>query len=226
MAMAKRGRVVIGVVSAVFAVGLVLQAVEASPIEVADSVNDFSGTQGQDDWYYGTYAFHSKPATPGAFVEATTWTGTQWRTGATGHLVDADGGRTSSTGQFYDAVKRWEVQATGYHFIEGVTEHVDTVGGGGTTTIVYLWDGSTYDEVWTRDIAPGAAELAYSTAWFYAEAGDYIDLAINANGNSTFDWTKFTGVISYNAVLPEPGSMSLAGIGLLFLMRRRSARRQ
>ena len=63
----------------------------ADGTELANSVTEFSGTQGQDDWYYGMYAAFDH----GNFSQLPNYTGSHWSNPGTSFnlpVIDASGG--------------------------------------------------------------------------------------------------------------------------------------
>jgi hypothetical protein len=148
---------------------------------VANSVAEFSGTQGQDSWYYGTHnggdtytpstSFVQIPGGAGSGAwDGTTqlWDGTSWKFSASGAPWTQITSNTvhpndSTPGPEHATVRRWVSDVTGLHTIAGSFNN-GSVNGDGTTGRVFhnnteifaeVSDGDVKDFSLERVLAPG-----------------------------------------------------------------------
>lgn len=201
------------------------QASRAAPI-LADSVTEFSGVQGQNNWYYGYYATPgaSSSFTQMAYFDAVGGTvggsgGPWWEetttqgAGATWTLLWATGGHPGGPliSPLHWAVRRWVSEVSGSITISGTLQDADGGGGNGVFGRI-LVDGV---EVYTGrvDAISGPATLAYSIDTVVS-VGSVVDFAIDPNGNELYDSTIFTAKI---AGVPEPSTLLLLGSALVAL---------
>jgi len=163
--------------------------VHAQPI--ADSANDFSGVQGQRNWYYGFYdAQHAQPVSPVDFQLLPTFTsginaGNEYWHGLEGPggfftliratRVHPNGWITSGGRQQVDqwAVRRWVSPLTGSIHVTASFSDLNTMCGNGILAHVYT--GNT--EVWSR-VVDSAVERIYE-ADIAVVPGMNIDFAVD-----------------------------------------------
>ncbi|HHT9111769.1 MAG: hypothetical protein HZA47_03640 [Planctomycetes bacterium] len=113
---------------------------------IADSQNDFSGVQGQDNWFYGYY---TNCGNSSSFTQMTYDTSGWWEEAETQPpwtLLRYNGGNPSSN---HCAVRRWISEVSGDIVITGRVNKNDISGGDGITASI-LVDGVN---VWSQDIA-------------------------------------------------------------------------
>ena len=204
---------------------------------VADSVSEFSGTQGQDNWYYGFYDGDAPaPFSTPDFEQMPEFNGTSWfiedgvfwtsLNATSGHPngVVTSGGRTPVE---HWAVRRWVSEVDGLVTISGIFADLNDEGGDGVDVSVIV-DGSV---VFTQTIPNGqTADTNYSFTTT-SSLGAAVDFAIDPRGSDHADRTKFTAMIEVQdapvGVVPEPSTFSLLGLGALTLaVVRRRGRRQ
>jgi hypothetical protein len=170
---------------------------EAGMVVVADSVNEYSGTQGQSNWYYGYFA----PATSMAFLMMThfdvdTWhvlDGTYWT------RLDKMGGHPNGTTTCCNrqpveqwAVRRWVSTVAGSVTISGDLASIDPNSWNGIIGHIIV-DGV---EVWSRVTTPQTVTTAYQIT-ASLRVGSTVDFAIDPNqGQDYSDATRFTIVIA------------------------------
>jgi hypothetical protein len=191
---------------------------------LADSVAEFSGVQGQDNWQYGYYA---GPFTPAEFVQMTVFSGSEWHvdnetvidpdiywtslsdTRAHGNGTTTFGGRTPVE-QW--AVRRWIAEVDGPILISGtLAKAPNGVSGNGVVGRIFVNGVESFTQTISGTDTTG---VNYS---FIANvlAGHAVDFALDpllANDGS--DTSIFTGQIS---AVPEPATALLVGMAIVFL---------
>jgi hypothetical protein len=186
----------------------------ATPVQIADSVAEFSGTQGQSSWFYGYYDrkadangtyetndFIPFPRGTGNQINATNkWDGSKWDlstnnppwteiTSTGGHPNAEDGNPTNS---LHWAVRRYVSETNGAIRITGTLACSGTSGtcGDGTVGRIFV-DGV---EVFSQAVF--GASVGYSLR-VVVTVGAKVDFAIDPGpGNNDFcDTTVFTATI-------------------------------
>lgn len=201
---------------------------------VADSVSDFSGTQGQDNWYYGFYDGDAPaPFSTADFEQMPQFNGTSWfiQDGVFWTSLNATSGHpngvvTSGGRQPVEhwAVRRWMSEVDGLVTISGVFADLNDEGGDGVNVSVIV-NGSV---VFMQTVSNGQTDTSYSFTTTLS-LGSSVDFAIDPLGSDHADRTKFTAMIEAQdapPVVPEPSTFSLMGLGVLTLTvaRRRGWR--
>lgn len=207
---------------------LALAAPAARADVIADSVSDFSGTQGGNGWYYGLFNYSldlDQVYTQAEFSELslTSWSGSVWEwPGGQPPYVSFNAWAAHPDGvnreEQHHAIRRWVSTVDGEIIITGRLAKWDTRWGDGASngTIGVL-------------IADGVELLSYTLAWDDSEGisyefpltvqqGSVIDLCIDANGVDYFDGTMFTMTVSQ---VPGPATLAIAGLSIAFAGRRR-----
>jgi hypothetical protein len=198
---------------------------------VADSVSDFSGVQGQDNWFYGYYSgsldptsfsqmnVFDSPSRPNTWLvdENEFYTGID---SIGGHPNGAPSTRNDVV-QF--AVRRWIVESTGLFTISGNLADLD-LGFGDNGVVGRIYSGTT--EIFSQIIGAGdMAGVDYSWTGNLV-AGTTVDFVIDPfQANDFFDSTRFTATIQTNlSVIPEPTTLGLlcSGCIVAFYRNRRS----
>ena len=181
---------------------------------LTDSIADFSGTQGLNNWYYGYFDTSSSNT---AFTEMTqfdsssgqaTWYRdngvywTQlWASGGHPNGLSTGGGRISDDNS---AVRRWVSQVSGIIDISGLIRQGDS----GQTTETILVDGVNI--LTSSSTRNGTYDVSATV-----HVGSTIDFAIAPSEPDFGDSTQFTAHIS---AVPEPAPFLLMGLGTLALM--------
>lgn len=171
---------------------------------VADSVIDYSGTQGLAGWQYGQWDTSSTPFFAPMNAYDTTFhfgADVDYRWYYSGFPADVTwwntGGHTSTTNTF-SAVRRFTVPQTGTISISGSYSKLSSTGG----------DGVVFD-VRRNGVSLGApfphtynslTSATFSLPNISATAGDVIDLAIQRNGTPNFDASNFQALIRSSSV--------------------------
>jgi hypothetical protein len=217
----------------------------------ADSAAQFSGNQGQDNWFYGYYdrtadlgaggdgAYQAVTEfTPfeggdggGPWGDEQHWTGSAWD-------INPDGASTgnppwtyidafqmhpndNNPGPEHHAIKRWVSDVTGDYVLDGYFNNGST-GGDGTTGRILLNGTEIFAQV--TDGTTGYFQLMVDL-----NEGDFIDFLVDTvnpaddGSDGTFFRAKIYAPEAF-VPIPEPSTYVLAGIGLLlagWLARRK-----
>jgi hypothetical protein len=202
---------------------------QAEATIIADSVSEFSGTQGSNGWYYGYYDGGLTPSTfklmptydpnsdgstersQGFFNPLGMWS-VQWNEGGYWTCLWTKGGVPNGTDGNWGrqqleqwAVRRWESDVSGPITISGLTSAMQSAR---MMTYVFI-DGA---QVFGQQV-PGS-ETPYS---FDATVslGSTVDFVIAPFNHSEIDGTtEFTAVVS---AVPEPSAIVLLGISVICL---------
>jgi alpha-tubulin suppressor-like RCC1 family protein len=173
---------------------------ESDSLVVADSVEDFSGTQGEKGWSYGYFdgPFVSGDFTPMARYDAASrsWTidaSSYWTeisaTAAHPNGANANG-RTSKE---HWAVRRWTSTVAGKLIVSGQFAHLAPSGLGNGAVIRIFVDGT---EVYTRTIENNDTVARPYRLAVNVQVGSTVDFALDPrNANDGADSTLFTSVI-------------------------------
>jgi hypothetical protein len=221
-------------VSALFAV-LFIVAADASAQTIADSVGDFSDTQGQNGWYYGYYR---RSGDTGGYSPTSDFRPfTTYRTEGSG----APGGWVLDESRFYTgldsdqqhgnasvsglddvehwAIRRYVAEMSGPVTIAGMTREDNKVGRGDDGTIAKILING--EEVFSRDIEPEDQTATPYAVLATIEAGDTIDFVMLPGDTDYYDCPFFTATI---VAVPEPASVGLLATGAIALLARRRRR--
>jgi len=161
-------------------------------VDLANSENDFSPNQGENNWEYGTYPFNN-------FAAFTLLT------------YDAGDNRYEGTGSFETpfitatnghpnvdnnelAVRRWTSNFAGTVTLSGEFQDVDLGGGDGVNVRIY----QNGIEIYQYLDVPGSV-ITYSQS-ATVSVGDEIDFVVDAKFNADNDNTRFTANISAGGV--------------------------
>jgi hypothetical protein len=189
-----------------------------------DSVQEFSGTQGQGNWQYGYY---TSTGDADSFVlmsyfnsstnVANAWSESQSHPPYA--LLWADGGHPNgpNNGPVHDAVRRWTSGADGVVHIQG---SYSTTTVWGSTRVGVIADDTL---IWS-DLATGYSEQTFEISRAVS-AGSHLDFFINSNGPDYDDSTNFAFIGEVGPV-PEPEMyvLALAGLaGVVLSVRRQRA---
>jgi len=176
-------------------------AIPDDVVMLANSMSEFSGTQGQDNWYYGYYDGDGPaPYSNDDFEELPQYGGGQWYIDGSLYwtfLWDAGGhpnGSVTSGGRQpmeHWVVRRWVSEVTGPITIMGTLAKIQTNAGDGITGYILI-DGQV---VWSQYIAYNdAAGVTYSIV-VDVDMGSLVDFAIAPNTSDWADGTRFTALI-------------------------------
>jgi hypothetical protein len=204
---------------------VLFSAVPASAAFIANSVSQYSLTQGQDGWFYGYYdrtADANKTYQVGDFRPFTnTRDGAVWFVDEGRFFTAMDSRQAHVNGPVStrEDVEHWAIR----RFIapEGgeVTIHVEgredaSIGGDGVSAKVFINGQELLSERIAMDDTAGFSENLTATI----QAGATIDFVLTPGVSDHFDCPLF---ISTLTLIPEPSSMGLLGIGTALLLRRR-----
>lgn len=216
----------------------------------ADSIAEYSGVQGQDNWYYGFYNQGTTGGSPNGytaakFTEFDTFDGNSWRASVGqvgvgnniffnvnqfgGHPNGLDNGQTS----LLWAMRRYQSEFSGLADISFDVHklNVTEINGGGITARIFV-DGV---EIWSSFIENLDSVGIQATVTTSLSVGSLVDFAIDPtsanppDGQSPFsaraDGSYFSATIgNHVASVPEPSTTLMLGLGLaalLFVSTRR-----
>lgn len=205
-------------------------------ITLADSVADFSGTQGQGGWFYGYYRRSGDTGgyDPNAdFRQLPTFrtgdgsgSGGSWILDETRFYTGMDTDQQHSNGPVsgLDDVEHWSVrryvaEASGALTIAGFTREDTKVGPNDDGTIAKILINGA--EVFSRNIAPEDQTPNPYAVLANVQAGDKIDFVMLPGANDYFDCAFLTAIIT---VVPEPATAGLLAAGTVALLARRRRR--
>ncbi len=173
----------------------------ATAVDMANAEQDFSGVQGQDNWYYGTWAKNFDPDgvyDPGEFTEIAAIrffdaANNIWSLGENAAKISPTGATPSSAsdGFFTNwAIRRWVAETSGALTISGTLGNADGSGDGVTGRI--LVNGS---EVFVGSVNGESSDYSIAVD---AKAGDRFDFIIEPGeaDDAVGDTATFTSVIS------------------------------
>jgi 2',3'-cyclic-nucleotide 2'-phosphodiesterase (5'-nucleotidase family) len=174
---------------------------------IADSVNEFSAAQGSNSWYYGYFnasaALHPSYDATNDFSRLRVFNGSTWifdpsatywlsisSLNATPNGGVNNGDRTPAE---IWAIRRWVSTATGLVRIHGHVAANQTGGGDGIIVMIFVNGALKF----MQSLAP-ADVIGFDYSFGVGlRTGDLVDFALTAGccGNSTYDYTTFTGVV-------------------------------
>lgn len=179
---------------------------------VFDSVGEFSGTQGQDNWFYGYYAGNSaSPFTPSDFEEMpqllnnVTWIIHRGDRGGYWTSLSANGGHPNGpVGNYYQgaehwSVRRWASEMDGTILIEGNLKKGSRYGDG-TIGHIFINDVAVFSQ---RINGSEIGGIDYSIQ-VDVNVGDTIDFSIQPIANDLHDSTQFTAIGTVVSQLDPP----------------------
>lgn len=186
---------------------------------VADSVADFSGTQGNNSWFYGYESGSLASYSPGSFTQFGFFDGTAWHATSTYNppwtQLWATGGHPNTWyGLRQVAVRRWVSETSGSVTIAGTLADTHP-GGDGVAGAIYV-DGNL---VWKGDIgSSGSTNFSFSTL---VSQNAKVDFVLDAKDTDATDSSRFSATITAAVPEPETYAMLMAGLGLLGAAARR-----
>ncbi len=236
-------------VAAIVFAGALIQSAHASYLTIADSVAEFSGTQGTDNWYYGyrTNTDGTLGGTFGAFTTMTDFYSSTWRRDGSGSINPSylllaaqtshpDNNASSESGTYEFSARRWVSEVTGEITLTGTVRKTylgdGSLGDSGDGFVLAIFkNGVQYARV--AGLLPlggldaGANIVTGGSAgagWAYmtnmtVAVGDNIEFLHGSFANITSDGAVFTGYILQ--VVPEPSTVFLLGVGGALLWRKR-----
>lgn len=171
---------------------------------LADSVEEFSGIQGQDNWYYGYYRVDvgDSPTDPSSFREAENFnmdfanlwslagTGDWLGIGATNQHPHRPGAGRNTVGEYW-ATRRWVSDFDGEIQISGLIDEAD-LGGDGVIVRLHI-DGSEFGEWDLLSITNSMIPLDISAT---VSVGSIIDLSVAPKVTINFDGTAVSLIIA------------------------------
>ncbi len=189
---------------------------------VANSVSDFSDTQGSNNWYYGYYNktadgdatyqasdFLAFPREAGAWSTTNYWTGTIWDWFAGNPPwteISATGGHPNGANNVNEhwAIRRWASEVTGNLVVHFRLAKSNLASGNGVTGRIFH-NGA---QIFSRTIAfNDGGTLTNDVSIPGVVMGDFIDIALDSTGtdgsaNDAADGSIFTAVIDLDPGLP------------------------
>lgn len=164
-------------------------------ITLANSVSDFSTTQGDNGWYYG---FYDGDVEPNAFLnddfEQLPVFTDKWNWGGTDQYWTMINPRQQHPGDTYWVVRRWVNPFTGEFKLDW---HVDglesSLAGDGVNAYVIL----NNEILWSEYIPNGDTVGVDASMSVSLYAGQPIDFAVSPRNNNVMDSTEYNIVILY-----------------------------
>lgn len=214
---------------------------------IADSITEFSGVQGQDNWSYGFFNNSQSGYNVGGFVEFKSFNAGVWKATddqTPGSLFNNDflsinsvGGHPTGIGLGQDqilwAVRRYTSEVAGLIKIDFDLrkENVLEPRGGGITGRIFIDGTPIYEKLIANLDNVGVQSSLFASV----NIGSKIDFAIDSLGvlggstddpySARADGSRFSATISQNLTVPEPSSLLVFGLsGFLLTCRRRSRR--
>tara|TARA_R110002072_G_scaffold151045_1_gene300151 strand:- start:3928 stop:4695 length:768 start_codon:yes stop_codon:yes gene_type:complete len=174
---------------------------------LADSVEDFSGVQGQDNWYYGYYRVDigDTPTNPASFHEAENFdmdfanlwslhgTGDWLAIGATNQHPHIPGAGRNTVGEYW-ATRRWVSEVDGEIQITGLLDEGD-LGGDGVIVRIHI-DGIEIGEWDLLSVTHSMISLDIDAT---VTVGSTVDLSVAPKNTINFD-----GTIAELQILGDP----------------------
>lgn len=201
--------------------GMVLAIEPAvSPISIANSVADFSGIQGANNWFYGYY--QEGTLDPTGFIQLPLFTETSyggfWHIGDNywtaldntyGHPNGPISTKPAGTEQW--AARRWISEVNGQISITGLFDDSNKGGGGdGVTGYIYADGQIRYTQTSTNATAPFEYSITVDVL-----RGSIIDFATSPRGWDGDDTYQFTASITQIASNEAPTDLILTSSGIL-----------
>lgn len=186
---------------------------------LADSAAEFSGVQGQNNWYYG-YWQDDGSYSPGEFQQLPLFASSAWKITASPPpytSLTSTGGHPNhwGAGGRQWAVRRWLAETTGPMLISGHLAKADAGGGDGIIGAIYIDGALVYSQAieWNDSVG---VNFAVPTCIY---ANSPVDFVITPRGNNDWnDTTIFTATVD---PIPEPATFCLMLLALPFAPRRR-----
>lgn len=193
---------------------------------IADSVADFSGTQGANNWSYGYYSGTLNPSS----LAPLSFDGANWIVdpaqpdsfwtfaGATSEHPNGavtSGGRTPEE-QW--VVRRWASEIIGTVNVSGSFSDLSSLPGVGSGVTLHVFAGNT--EVYNASIDEGGSQSFNFNVPVTLALN--LDFALDPRGNDFTDATAFAAQISPVAAPDTGSSLTLLGFGLVGLRTARS----
>jgi hypothetical protein len=193
----------------------------ANAAVIADSVADFSATQGANGWMYGYYGSEFSPSTFAAYDAYNSAWGYAWSSGSSldWGFVSADQAYPGTGARA--AVRRWTSDYAGTITLSGLIQKEggpDQSWNNGVRARVYVTTGSSIDCIVDQYIPGTDTSLhTYGTTWD-VQVGSTVDFVLDGYWNQGCDRSTFTAQI-----VPEPATMALLAMGGVAMLRRRLA---
>jgi len=211
-------------------VGLMLVVVHASAQSgqadvITNSVADYSGVQGQNNWFYGYYEDSSGATTftplPmfGDIQSGATTVPDMWSSAGSlpPWILLSPTWNHPDEGQF--AVRRYVTEEAGLVTIAGAFKRLsDSPSADGVGVAVFI-DG---EDILSRTLLDlNIFEYEFSAP---VTNGSTIDFVVSPNGGPASDATRTVATIALTSVVPEPATLSLLALASVISLRRRKRR--
>lgn len=181
---------------------LSLGALKLQAQVIADSVAEFSGVQGSNNWYYGFYNlsadfvsgydptndFTRFPQFDGGWWINSSYFTSIWATGCHPNSDWNNGGRAL---QEHWPIRRWVSDVTGLVRIHGRLAKDSAGGGDGVQGMVFV-NGRKVWEQWINYGDTAGVSYSFGTG---LNQGDLVDFALSDAGSSLYDSSTFTGIV-------------------------------
>jgi hypothetical protein len=197
---------------------------------IANSTAEFSGVQGQNNWFYGYYDGDSAaPYTPADFELLNHYTPGGWgkwnlNDEALSYWTEIKvdhmhpNGLTTSGGRLpaeHWVTRRWVSEVTGLINLTGHIERIQPTAGNGTVAHIFVNNAEVYSYyVGTSDFEGTDYDITVQIT-----QGSTVDYVVSPGSTDWADGTFYTSLIT---VVPEPaaiGLIALASGGIWFVRR-------
>lgn len=185
----------------VFLLGLLTLTVNPYParaqategVKIADSISDFSETQGKDNWFYGYVA--DQLYVP-YFEEMSAYTGGIWQVDPNTKL-SSESAKPSKFGGKKWPIRRWKSEVDGEITITGQLAKTE-IGGDGIKGYIFV-DG---ERIWSEKIEGSDSQGINFSIKTTVKKGSDVDFVVGTRKSDELDGTKFVATIYGQASNP------------------------
>ncbi|MDJ0554258.1 MAG: galactose oxidase early set domain-containing protein [Microcoleaceae cyanobacterium MO_207.B10] len=169
------------------------QAQAAQGVKIADSINDFSGTQGKDNWFYG---YVGEQLYVPYFEEMSDYTNSTWQIDPNTQL-SSESAKPSKFGSKKWPIRRWKSEVDGEITITGQLAKAE-IGGDGVKGYIFV-DG---ERVWSKKIEGSDSQGIDFSIKATVKKGSEVDFVVGTRKSDELDETKFVATIYGQASNP------------------------
>jgi len=178
----------------VFMLGLLALIVNPTParaqaapsVKIADSISEFSGTQGKENWFYG---YVGDQLYVPYFEEMSAYTGGSWQVDPNTKL-SPESAKPSKAGSKKWPIRRWKSEVDGEITISGQLAKAE-LGGDGIKGYIFV-DG---ERVWSEKIEGNDSQGVNFNIKATVKQGSDVDFVVGPRKEADLDGTKFIATI-------------------------------